>query len=120
MTTMRDSASEVPYYRRTRTTPSPPVPCHRCHAVVVTVAIIPDIYTDPRVLRAAYRPTDRTPPLGRNDIPITSQPSSKYSRARPVATGGDIPAVAVPAYASPADRDALLTAGYQAHVSKPY
>jgi CheY-like chemotaxis protein len=34
--------------------------------------------------------------------------------------GGQVPAVALTAYASPGDRLAALAAGYQAHVSKPY
>jgi signal transduction histidine kinase/CheY-like chemotaxis protein len=40
-------------------------------------------------------------------------------RARPAARGGLIPAVAITAYASPADRSAAETAGFQAHVAKP-
>jgi CheY-like chemotaxis protein len=40
-------------------------------------------------------------------------------RARPPAAGGNVPAVAITAYASAADRDAALTAGYQAHFAKP-
>jgi CheY-like chemotaxis protein len=41
-------------------------------------------------------------------------------RARPAAAGGDIPAVAITAYASANDRLAALSAGYQAHVAKPF
>jgi signal transduction histidine kinase/ActR/RegA family two-component response regulator len=41
-------------------------------------------------------------------------------RSRSAAHGGLVPAVAVTAYASPADRFAVLEAGYQAHVSKPF
>jgi CheY-like chemotaxis protein len=40
-------------------------------------------------------------------------------RALPPGRGGDIPAVALTAYASDADRDRALAAGYQEHVSKP-
>ncbi|HEY6361356.1 MAG TPA: ATP-binding protein [Vicinamibacterales bacterium] len=41
-------------------------------------------------------------------------------RERPAAAGGDVPAVAVTAYASVNDRRAALAAGYQAHVAKPF
>ena len=41
-------------------------------------------------------------------------------RARPAAAGGDIPAVAITAYATANDRQAALAAGYQAHVAKPF
>jgi CheY-like chemotaxis protein len=41
-------------------------------------------------------------------------------RKRTAAQGGLVPAVALTAYASPSDRLAVLAAGYQAHVSKPY
>jgi signal transduction histidine kinase/CheY-like chemotaxis protein len=41
-------------------------------------------------------------------------------RARPGRAGGDIPAIALTAYASAADRDAALAAGFQAHVAKPF
>jgi signal transduction histidine kinase len=41
-------------------------------------------------------------------------------RARPAAAGGDIPAVAITAYASANDRLAALSAGFQAHVAKPF
>ena len=44
----------------------------------------------------------------------------KRVRERSPADGGLLPAVALTAYASPADRLAALAAGYQAHVSKPY
>jgi signal transduction histidine kinase/ActR/RegA family two-component response regulator len=41
-------------------------------------------------------------------------------RARPPQHGGLVPAVALTAYASPNDRLMALSAGYQAHVAKPY
>jgi signal transduction histidine kinase/ActR/RegA family two-component response regulator len=41
-------------------------------------------------------------------------------RARPAAEGGAIPAVAITAYASATDRLTALSAGYQAHVAKPF
>jgi CheY-like chemotaxis protein len=41
-------------------------------------------------------------------------------RARPARRGGDVPAIALTAYASAADRDAALAAGYRAHVAKPF
>jgi CheY-like chemotaxis protein len=41
-------------------------------------------------------------------------------RARPARSGGDVPAVALTAYASASDRDAALAAGFQAHVAKPF
>jgi signal transduction histidine kinase/CheY-like chemotaxis protein len=44
----------------------------------------------------------------------------KRIRERSPAQGGLVPAVALTAYASHADRIAALAAGYQAHVSKPY
>jgi CheY-like chemotaxis protein len=34
--------------------------------------------------------------------------------------GGNIPAVALTAYASASDREAALAAGYQAHLAKPF
>jgi signal transduction histidine kinase/CheY-like chemotaxis protein len=44
----------------------------------------------------------------------------KGIRARSARAGGDVPAIALTAYASAADRDAALAAGYQAHVAKPF
>jgi CheY-like chemotaxis protein len=41
-------------------------------------------------------------------------------RARPAEKGGSVPAVALTAYASDGDRDAAMSAGFQAHVSKPF
>jgi signal transduction histidine kinase/ActR/RegA family two-component response regulator len=41
-------------------------------------------------------------------------------RKRTAAQGGLVPAVALTAYASPADRLAVLAAGFQGHISKPY
>ena len=41
-------------------------------------------------------------------------------RALPSGRGGAIPAVAITAYASALDRSAVLAAGYQAHVAKPF
>ena len=41
-------------------------------------------------------------------------------RSRPRSRGGRIPAVAITAYASDADRLAAQTAGFQAHVAKPF
>jgi signal transduction histidine kinase/ActR/RegA family two-component response regulator len=41
-------------------------------------------------------------------------------RARTAAAGGTIPAVAITAYASANDRLTALSAGYQAHVAKPF
>ena len=41
-------------------------------------------------------------------------------RARSAAEGGSIPAVAITAYASARDRDLATSAGYQAHVAKPF
>jgi CheY-like chemotaxis protein/anti-sigma regulatory factor (Ser/Thr protein kinase) len=41
-------------------------------------------------------------------------------RARPARAGGNLPAIALTAYASASDRDAALAAGYQAHVAKPF
>ena len=41
-------------------------------------------------------------------------------RARPARAGGNVPAVALTAYASASDRDAALAAGFQAHVAKPF
>ena len=41
-------------------------------------------------------------------------------RARPAERGGSIPAIAVTAYASAADRSSSEAAGYQAHVAKPF
>jgi CheY-like chemotaxis protein len=40
-------------------------------------------------------------------------------RARPPQLGGQIPALALTAYARTADREQALRAGYQAHVAKP-
>jgi len=41
-------------------------------------------------------------------------------RARAAAEGGSVPAIAVTAYASQHDRAAAESAGYQAHVAKPF
>jgi CheY-like chemotaxis protein len=41
-------------------------------------------------------------------------------RARTSEKGGSIPAVALTAYASDGDRDAAMSAGFQAHISKPF
>jgi signal transduction histidine kinase/ActR/RegA family two-component response regulator len=41
-------------------------------------------------------------------------------RARPASRGGDVPAIAVTAYASRGDQSATEAAGYQAHVAKPF
>jgi signal transduction histidine kinase/ActR/RegA family two-component response regulator len=41
-------------------------------------------------------------------------------RSRPASDGGDIPAVAITAYASASDRLAAEAAGYQAHIAKPF
>jgi CheY-like chemotaxis protein len=41
-------------------------------------------------------------------------------RARPPEQGGAVPAVAVTAYTSAADRSATAAAGYQAHIAKPF
>ena len=41
-------------------------------------------------------------------------------RARPEEQGGRVPAIAVTAYASGAERDNTLRAGFDAHVAKPY
>jgi signal transduction histidine kinase/ActR/RegA family two-component response regulator len=41
-------------------------------------------------------------------------------RARQPQRGGLVPAIALTAYASPTDRLTALSAGYQAHVAKPY
>jgi signal transduction histidine kinase/ActR/RegA family two-component response regulator len=41
-------------------------------------------------------------------------------RSRPARAGGDVPAIALTAYASAADRTAALAAGFQAHVAKPF
>jgi CheY-like chemotaxis protein len=41
-------------------------------------------------------------------------------RARPPRLGGEVPAIALTAYASAADREEALAAGYRAHVAKPF
>ena len=41
-------------------------------------------------------------------------------REKPAHAGGDVPAIALTAYASASDREAALAAGYQAHVAKPF
>ena len=41
-------------------------------------------------------------------------------REKPARAGGDVPAIALTAYASAADREATLAAGYQAHMAKPF
>jgi signal transduction histidine kinase/CheY-like chemotaxis protein len=40
-------------------------------------------------------------------------------RAQPASAGGSVPAIAITAYASAADRDAALAAGFQGHFAKP-
>jgi PAS domain S-box-containing protein len=44
---------------------------------------------------------------------------ARLLRARPASEGGDIPALALSAFARAEDRDLALRSGYQAHVSKP-
>ena len=41
-------------------------------------------------------------------------------RSRPPERGGTVPAIAITAYASAADRTSSMAAGYQAHVAKPF
>jgi signal transduction histidine kinase/ActR/RegA family two-component response regulator len=41
-------------------------------------------------------------------------------RQTPGRAGGDVPAIALTAYASASDREAALAAGYQAHMAKPF
>jgi len=41
-------------------------------------------------------------------------------RGRSAEKGGLVPAIALTAYASDGDRDAAMSAGFQAHVSKPF
>ena len=41
-------------------------------------------------------------------------------RSLPAAAGGKVPAIALTAYASAADKERAMAAGYQAHVSKPF
>jgi two-component system, chemotaxis family, CheB/CheR fusion protein len=41
-------------------------------------------------------------------------------RARTPELGGDIPALALTAYARVEDRESALQAGYQAHMAKPF
>ena len=44
---------------------------------------------------------------------------ARQLRARPAAQGGQIPALAVSAFARAEDRDLALRSGYQAHIAKP-
>jgi signal transduction histidine kinase/ActR/RegA family two-component response regulator len=63
-----------------------------------------------------------TPDVVLSDIGMPGEDGYSFIRrvrARPAAAGGGVPAIAITAYASPADRDAALTAGYQAHLAKP-
>jgi CheY-like chemotaxis protein len=65
----------------------------------------------------------RTPDVLLSDIGMP--PEDGYDlirrlRNRPAGNGGKIPAIADTAYASIADRDAALAAGYQAHIAKPF
>jgi signal transduction histidine kinase/ActR/RegA family two-component response regulator len=63
-----------------------------------------------------------TPDVVLSDIGMPGEDGYAFIRrvrARPRSRGGSVPAVAITAYASAADRQAALSAGYQAHVAKP-
>jgi CheY-like chemotaxis protein len=71
----------------------------------------------------ALAAVDRNPPdIVLCDIGMPQQDGYDFMRAmrsRPASRGGSIPAVAVTAYASAADRAATEAAGYVAHIAKP-
>jgi signal transduction histidine kinase/ActR/RegA family two-component response regulator len=74
--------------------------------------------------RAALEEIDQRPPdVVLSDVGMPRQDGYdliRQLRGRATQRGGRIPAIAVTAYASVADRAAALESGYQAHVAKPF
>jgi signal transduction histidine kinase/CheY-like chemotaxis protein len=74
--------------------------------------------------RAALEEIDRRPPdVVLSDVGMPREDGYdliRQLRRRATQRGGRIPAIAVTAYASVADRAAALESGYQAHVAKPF
>jgi signal transduction histidine kinase/ActR/RegA family two-component response regulator len=74
--------------------------------------------------RAALEEIDQRPPdVVLSDVGMPRQDGYdliRQLRRRATQRGGRIPAIAVTAYASVADRAAALESGYQAHVAKPF
>ena len=74
--------------------------------------------------RAALEEIDRRPPdVVLSDVGMPREDGYdliRQLRRRATQRGGRIPAIAVTAYASVADRAAVLESGYQAHVAKPF
>jgi len=74
--------------------------------------------------RAALEEIDQRPPdVVLSDVGMPHEDGYaliRQLRGRATQRGGRIPAIAVTAYASVADRAAALESGYQAHVAKPF
>ena len=77
-----------------------------------------------RTARAALEEIDQRPPdVVLSDVGMPREDGYdliRQLRLRPSHRGGRIPAIAVTAYASVADRAAALESGFQAHIAKPF
>jgi len=90
------------------------------------VSITLDTYSHvlPDLQREAAAAMDRTvPDVIVSDIGLPFEDGYaliRRIRQRSAQAGGDVPAIALTAYAGQIDREKALAAGYQAHVAKPF